>query len=186
MQFKLMGRNKLRQAKKQSQVSGPIFSTARGLGVCLILRSYEGRFSESFAFFRCSKVVESMRYFRMASRSAGYVRTRGPESLKKRHLCSDGPASNSDMVALLKSSVGCGILLLAVFSVSARPTAPESSLRKRTARTSAPVGALVVNQTPANGQFSSVSAAVAALPDDGSAQTIFIEAGMSSPARFTY
>lgn len=99
MQFKLMGRNKLRQAKKQSQVSGPIFSTARGLGVCLILRSYEGRFSESFAFFRCSKVVESMRYFRMASRSAGYVRTRGPESLKKRHLCSDGPASNSDMVA---------------------------------------------------------------------------------------
>lgn len=44
----------------------------------------------------------------------------------------------------------------------------------------------MVSQTPASGQFSSVSAAVAALPDDGSAQTIFIEAGMSFHASFTH
>jgi pectinesterase len=62
-------------------------------------------------------------------------------------------------------------LLLAAFGVDAKP------LRKRTARTTAPAGALVVSTTPASGQFSSLQDAVNALPNDGSAQTIFIEAG---------
>ncbi|KAF9025925.1 pectin lyase fold/virulence factor [Rhodocollybia butyracea] len=62
-------------------------------------------------------------------------------------------------------------LLFAAFCVDAKP------LRKRTARTTAPAGALVVSTNPTNGQFSSLQDAVNALPSDGSTQTIFIEAG---------
>lgn len=63
------------------------------------------------------------------------------------------------------------VILLTAFCIDAKP------LRKRTARTTAPAGALVVSTKPASGQFSTLQAAVNALPNDGSAQTIFIEAG---------
>ncbi|KAJ4480103.1 putative pectin methylesterase, partial [Lentinula aciculospora] len=48
------------------------------------------------------------------------------------------------------------------------------------ARNTAPAGALVVSKSPSSGQFSTVQAAVDALPDDGSEQTIFIETGTYS------
>ncbi|KAE9395821.1 carbohydrate esterase family 8 protein [Gymnopus androsaceus JB14] len=78
-------------------------------------------------------------------------------------------------VALLAFCVAYGLLL--TNSVYANPVAPRASLRKRTARATPPAGALVVSTNPASGQFSSVTAAINALPNDGSAQTIFIEAG---------
>ncbi|KAE9408329.1 pectin lyase-like protein [Gymnopus androsaceus JB14] len=84
-------------------------------------------------------------------------------------------ARSSYLITLLTVFVAYSLLLVA--SVDANPVAPKASLRKRTARTTAPAGALVVSTTPASGQFSTISAAIAALPDDGSAQTIFIEAG---------
>ncbi|KAE9408331.1 pectin lyase-like protein [Gymnopus androsaceus JB14] len=53
-------------------------------------------------------------------------------------------------------------------------------LQRRTSRLTPPAGALVVSKTPASGQFSTVQAAVNALPNDGSAQTIFINPGTYS------
>ncbi|KAF8824862.1 hypothetical protein HHX47_DHR7000050 [Lentinula edodes] len=69
-----------------------------------------------------------------------------------------------------------------VFGVNAKPidlplSTSSSQLSKRTARTTAPAGALVVSKSPASGQYSTVQAAVDALPDDGSTQVIFIETG---------
>lgn len=67
------------------------------------------------------------------------------------------------------------------FGVNAKPIdlpSTSSQLSKRTARTTAPAGALVVSKSPASGQYSTVQAAVDALPDDGSTQVIFIETGV--------
>lgn len=63
-------------------------------------------------------------------------------------------------------------LLVALLSVHALP------LEKRTSRTSAPSGAVVVRQTGTQaGEFSTVQAAVNSLPNDTSARTIFIFPG---------
>ncbi|KAJ3997148.1 putative pectin methylesterase, partial [Lentinula boryana] len=54
------------------------------------------------------------------------------------------------------------------------------------ARNTAPSGALVVSKSPSSGQYSTVQAAVNALPDDGSEQTIFIETGTLTIRTGTY
>ena len=60
--------------------------------------------------------------------------------------------------------------LLALFAVVILPV-----LARATSRTGPPSGALVVD--PVMGPYMTLSAAVAALPNDGSAQTIFVYPG---------
>ncbi|KIP01089.1 carbohydrate esterase family 8 protein, partial [Phlebiopsis gigantea 11061_1 CR5-6] len=60
--------------------------------------------------------------------------------------------------------------LLALLTAALAP-----ALALAASRTTAPAGALVVNQS--SGPYKTLSAAVAALPDDGSAQTIFMFPG---------
>jgi len=68
------------------------------------------------------------------------------------------------------------LLTLAPVSVTGAPT-----LEKRASRTTAPSGAIVVRQTGATtGQFTTVQAAINSLPNDSSAQVIFIFPGTYS------
>ncbi|KAJ3754828.1 putative pectin methylesterase [Lentinula raphanica] len=85
-------------------------------------------------------------------------------------------ARRPSFILILAVLFACGALLTS-HSVEAKPVQPKTALRKRTARNTAPAGALVVSKSPSSGQFSTVQAAVNALPDDGSEQTIFIESG---------
>jgi len=81
--------------------------------------------------------------------------------------------SSPSFVSLLSSFwIVCTYLFL--YS-SASPLGQD--LQKRTSRLTPPAGALVVSKTPASGQFSTVQAAVNAVPNDGAAHTIFINAG---------
>jgi len=84
--------------------------------------------------------------------------------------------SGPSFIALLSSSW----ILCACVSIYTLASPLGQGLQKRTSRLTPPAGAIVVSQTPASGQFSTIQAAVNALPDDDSAQTIFINAGTYS------
>ncbi|KAJ6461184.1 carbohydrate esterase family 8 protein [Mycena vitilis] len=68
-------------------------------------------------------------------------------------------------------------LLLGVFAAVLSDASP---LEKRASRTTPPAGAVVVQNPAASGQFSTVQAAINALPNDSTAQTIFIFPGTYS------
>jgi len=72
------------------------------------------------------------------------------------------------------------ITILSFFFAYACLGSSAKLLRKHKARAA---GALVVSKTPGNGQYSTVQAAVNALPNDGSEQTVFIKAGVLSSSR---
>ncbi|CAK5271201.1 unnamed protein product [Mycena citricolor] len=69
------------------------------------------------------------------------------------------------------------LLALAALVFSTLFAAASPTLQKRASRTSPPSGALVVNPAGGSGVYTTVSAAVAALPNDSSARTIFVYAG---------